>query len=73
MGVEPFGKHQIAGQGFQNMLPGADGLGRADHQCLSRIQGAQEVGHKAVGGPVAAADDVAGTCAGQVDTNVVKK
>ena len=60
MGAQP----QIAGQGLQHQLPGAGGPGAADLHGLTGGPGAGAVGHDAVGGPVTAADDVAGSHGG---------
>jgi hypothetical protein len=49
------------------MLPGADGAGVAQQHRLAGGEGGQHVGHQPGGGPVAAADDVAGAGGGQRD------
>ena len=52
---------------FEDVLPGADGEGAADADGLACEEAADEVGDEAVGGPVAAADDVAGARGGEGD------
>ena len=47
------------------MLPGPDVTGIADRHRLARRGGPRDVGHEAVGAPVAAADDVSGAHRGQ--------
>jgi len=63
--VKPLREPEIPGQGFQYMLPGADGVGVADEDRPAFADGAEDVGDEAVFGPVAAADDVAGSGRGE--------
>ncbi len=63
-GEEVLGELDVAEDGFEDVLPGADGVGAADADGLAGEEAADEVGDEAVGGPVAAADDVAGACGG---------
>ena len=62
---EMLGEGDVAGEGIEHMLPGADGVGAADVNRLIGEEAADEVGDEAVGGPVAAADDVAGARGGE--------
>ena len=62
--IKPFGQQEIAAQGFQYMLPGANGVGVADAGGLAAFEGGQQVGDQPVLGPVAAADDVTGPDSG---------
>ena len=50
---------QVAAEGFQDMLPGPDGMGAADADGLMSAQGADAIGNETFRAPVAAADDVA--------------
>ena len=67
MGEEFFGEKDVAVKGLEDVLPGADGVGMANADGLAGEEAADEVGEKAVGGPVAAADDVAGAGSGDGD------
>jgi len=64
-GEQALGEGDVAVQGFEDVLPGADGEGSADGDGLAGEEAADEVGDEAVGGPVAAADDVAGAGGGE--------
>ena len=66
-GEEMFGEEDVAVEGLEDVLPGADGVGAADADGLAGEEAADEVGDEAVGGPVAAADDVAGAGGGDGD------
>ena len=51
-------------EGFEDVLPGADGVRVADEDGGAGEEAADEVGDEAVDGPVASADDVAGAGGG---------
>ena len=61
---------EVAGDGLQNVLPGAGGYFVADGDGLAGGEGPETVGYDAVGGPVSAADDVAGAGTGEEDEGV---
>ncbi len=63
-GEEFFGEADVAVDGFEDVLPGANGLGAADADGFAGEEPADEIGDEAVGGPVAAADDVTGAGGG---------
>lgn len=52
------------------MLPGVYGVRRANDSGLAGLEGAQQVGDETVGGPVPAADHIAGAGAGNRNTVV---
>jgi len=64
VGEEMLGEEDVAEQGFHDVLPGADGVGAADEDGVAGKEAADEVGDKAVEGPVASADDVTGAASG---------
>src|SRR5579871_4504897 len=59
------GEQQVAPRSVEDVLPGADGFGVANQHWLAAFEAADQVGNQAVGGPVAAADDVSGACGRQ--------
>ncbi len=63
-GEELFGERDVAVQGLEDVLPGADGVGAADGDGCAGEEAADEVGDEAIERPVAAADDVAGAGGG---------
>ena len=69
-GVDGCGELEVAAEGFEDVLPRAGGVGVADGDGLASEDGADGVGDDAVGGPVAAADDIAGAGAGDADGGV---
>ncbi len=58
---------QISGERFQHVLPGTRRLRVTHAHRLAATERAHDVGHDAIRGPVAAADHVAGTRAGDHD------
>jgi len=60
-------KLQITAEGFQDVLPKANGVGAADADGLMTAQCADAIGDEAVCAPVAAADDVSCTGGGGAD------
>src|SRR6202043_2627496 len=58
-------EHEIAGERVEHVLPRANGIGVADVDGLAGERGAHDVGDAPVGGPVAAADHVAGAGGGE--------
>ena len=68
-----FRQHQIPRQRFQHMLPGSCRQRRADGKRAPGIECAQEIRNQPIRRPVAAADDVAGTGAGQMDAGCVEE
>jgi hypothetical protein len=63
-------EQQVTAEGFQDMLPGPDGMGTADADGLMTAQGADAIGNEAVRIPVAPADDVARPDRGGADAPV---
>jgi hypothetical protein len=63
-GQEYFSKPKVSVQGFENMLPRANGMRTANTHRLSRKKAADEIRNQAIRRPVASADDVAGTSSG---------
>ena len=61
------GEEEVAVERLEHVLPGADRVRVADADGLAGLEAADEVGDEAVGGPVAAADDVAGAGGGEGD------
>ena len=59
-----FGEGDVAVEGLEDVLPGADGVRAADADGLAGEEAADEVGDEAVERPVASADDVAGAGGG---------
>jgi hypothetical protein len=57
----------VAVEGLEDVLPGADGVRAANADGLAGEEAADEVGDEAVGGPVAATDDVASAGGGDGD------
>jgi hypothetical protein len=64
---EVLGEEDVAVEGIEDVLPGADGVRAADADGRAGEEAADEVGDEAVGRPVAAADDVAGAGGGEGD------
>ncbi len=62
---EPRAEEEVAAQGFEHVLPGADRIGRTHAQPSLRLHGADRIGHQPVLRPVAAADHVAGAHRGE--------
>ena len=62
---------QITAEGFQDVLPGPNGMGIADADGLMSAQGADAIGNEAVRTPVAAADDVARPGRGGADRRIL--
>src|SRR5262249_38994286 len=58
---ETFAQEQIASEGFENVLPGADGIRPPEHAWLAGDDAANEIRDDAVRREIAAADDVAGS------------
>ncbi len=69
MGEQLFGEQYVAVEGLEHMLPGADRVGMANGDRLAGEEAADQVGEKAVRGPVATTDDIAR--AGGGDGNVM--
>ena len=67
MTLETLGERHVATQGFEHMLPRAGRIGIADATSFSGGEGANDVDDETIGGPVAAADDVAGARGGDGD------
>ncbi len=66
-------EQEIPAERFEDMLPGAGKVRIAHRDRFSLRQGADAIGHEAVLGPVAAADDVARAGRGERDLRAVRK
>jgi len=64
---------QVAAEGFQDELPGPDGMGAADANGLVSAQGADAIGYEAIHTPVAAADNVARPGGGGAETGAARR
>src|SRR3990172_837797 len=62
--AQPLRQYQVAGERFENMLPGANGVGVPDEDLLAPQEGSDAIGHEAVAGPVSSADHIAGARGG---------
>ena len=66
-------KLQITAEGFQDMLPGPDGMGAADAYGLPAAECADAVGNEAVCAPVTTANDVARPCGGSAESGTARR
>ena len=63
-------EQQVAAKGFQDVLPGPDGMGLADADELPAAEGADAIGNEAIRTPVAPADNVARPGGGGADRRI---
>src|SRR6185312_6419611 len=66
--TERLGEHEVATERAEYVLPRPHCRGVADTQRFAIQRSAYQVGHEALGSPVSAADDVAGSSGGETGT-----